>query len=288
MLEWTDPAHLRPEVAGLPRAPGVYVFHGEQGDLPLYIGKSVDIRSRVLAHLRNPDEARMLRQARRIEHIRTAGEIGALLLEARMIKSLHPVFNQRLRRNRQLCSLRLGDGPPEVVHSKDLDFAASPGLHGLFSSRHTALEALREVADAHRLCHGLLGLERLAPGRPCFRAMLGRCAGACRGDETREAHDARLRGALKAMAVACWPYPGAVALVERDGGFIQYHAVRNWCHLGSAGTLGEARCFARVEPGFDADGYRILCGPLLRGEVEIATLRVAPVTRRPRPSRTSS
>ena len=41
------PEHLRSAIAELPRAPGVYVFHGDDGDLPLYIGKSVNRRNRV-------------------------------------------------------------------------------------------------------------------------------------------------------------------------------------------------------------------------------------------------
>jgi excinuclease Cho len=270
--EHVYPEHLRDSLDSLPASPGVYVFHGEPGDLPLYIGKSVNLRSRVLSHLRNPEEARMLRQARSISHQRTAGEIGALLLEARMIKEQHPLFNQRLRRNRQLCSIRLDGDVPEIVHSKDIDFATESGLHGLFGSRHAAIEALRDIAREHRLCHGALGLERLAKGRPCFRAMLGQCAGACRGDETAQAHAERLRAALAAIAVACWPWPGSVGLVERDGNFVQIHGVRNWCYLGSAPTIEAAAGFDRVAPGFDADGYRILCGPVLRGEVEIVKL----------------
>ena len=47
-----DPVHLRPFLDELPAAPGVYVFHGEEGDLPVYIGKSVNLRQRVLSHLR--------------------------------------------------------------------------------------------------------------------------------------------------------------------------------------------------------------------------------------------
>jgi excinuclease Cho len=62
----------------LPRSSGVYLFKGE-GSLPIYIGKSVDIRSRVLAHLRAVDEAEMMAQTTRVEFIETAGEIGALL-----------------------------------------------------------------------------------------------------------------------------------------------------------------------------------------------------------------
>ena len=87
-------------LAALPTGFGVYTFKGE-GTLPLYIGKSVNIRSRVMSHLRAPDEARMIAQTRRIDFIETAGELGALLLEARMIKEQSPLFNQRLRRIRQ-------------------------------------------------------------------------------------------------------------------------------------------------------------------------------------------
>lgn len=76
------PEHLRPWLEALPKQPGVYFFHGDSDAMPLYIGKSVNIRSRVLSHLRTPDEAAMLRQSRRITWIQTAGELGALLLEA--------------------------------------------------------------------------------------------------------------------------------------------------------------------------------------------------------------
>ncbi len=129
------PEHLRPWLDDLPKHPGVYVFHGESETMPLYIGKSVNIRSRVLSHLRTPDEASMLRQSRRITFIRTAGEIGALLLEAQMIKEQQPLFNKRLRRNRQLCSLQFKGEKPDVVYARDVDFSHQPGLYGLFSSR---------------------------------------------------------------------------------------------------------------------------------------------------------
>ncbi len=59
------PEHLRSFLNDLPTRPGVYLFHGEMY-MPLYIGKSVNIRSRVLSHLRTPDEAAMLRQSREL------------------------------------------------------------------------------------------------------------------------------------------------------------------------------------------------------------------------------
>ena len=43
------PSHLRQAIADMPAAPGVYIFHSDEGDLPLYIGKSVHLRKPVLS-----------------------------------------------------------------------------------------------------------------------------------------------------------------------------------------------------------------------------------------------
>ncbi|CDL30373.1 Excinuclease cho (excinuclease ABC alternative C subunit) [Escherichia coli ISC7] len=145
------PEHLRSFLNDLPTRPGVYLFHGESDTMPLYIGKSVNIRSRVLSHLRTPDEAAMLRQSRRISWICTAGEIGALLLEARLIKEQQPLFNKRLRRNRQLCALQLNEKRVDVVYAKEVDFSRAPNLFGLFANRRAALQALQSIADEQKI-----------------------------------------------------------------------------------------------------------------------------------------
>ncbi|MDH5830631.1 excinuclease Cho [Luteimonas sp. M1R5S18] len=266
------PEHLRPQIAGLPRASGVYVFHGEGAGPPLYIGKSVDIRHRVLDHLRTPEEARLLRQTRRIEFTRTAGDLGAQLLEAQQIKLRQPVHNKKLRRRRQLCSIRLLCGRPEVVHSHELPFASTARLYGLFSSRVAALQALRAIADEHRLCYGLVGIERLPAGRACFRAGIGRCAGACCGAEPRADHEARLEAALEALALAVWPYAGAVGIVEEGVDLTEIHVVDGWQYLGSAATRARARRLVARVSGFDNDGYRILAGPLMAGRYRVVLL----------------
>ena len=281
---YESPQHLRASLDDLPAAPGVYIFHGETKDLPLYIGKSVHIRNRVLSHLRNEEEARMLRQTRRISHIRTAGEIGALLLEASLIKQQQPLFNQKLRRSRQLFSWTLKNAQeshgvdttniskPELVYSRDVNFATHPGLYGLYTSRHAALEALRNLADQHKLCYGALGLEKLIPNKPCFRSMLQHCAGVCCGRETPQDHQARLLSSLAAMEVSCWPYPGAIGLVERFNDEYQMHIIQHWCYLGSVGDPKQAKTLASQAAGFDADGYKILCKPILSGTAEIVPL----------------
>lgn len=266
------PEHLRPWLEALPRHPGVYVFHGESDTMPLYIGKSVNIRSRVLSHLRTPDEASMLRQSRRITFICTAGEVGALLLEAQMIKAQQPLFNKRLRRNRQLCSLLLTNGKPQVVYAKEVDFAAQSGLYGLFANRRAALETLKTIADDWQLCYGLVGLESLPRGRACFRSALKRCAGACCGRESEAEHHTRLLDALEQMRIVCWPWQGPVGLKESFGEMTQYHIIHNWFWLGSVARLEDAVQLQQPQHGFDNDGYKILCKPMIRGDFEIIEL----------------
>jgi excinuclease Cho len=266
------PHHLREAIGDLPAAPGVYIFHGEQAGMPLYIGKSVNLRSRVLSHLRNCDEARLLRQIQCISHIRTAGEIGALLLEARLIKKMQPLMNQKLRRSRQLCSWQLTAGRLNIVYSRDVNFAGAAELFGLFSSQRAAQQALRDLADRHALCYGALGLEAVRAGRPCFRATLRQCAGVCCGAERSQEHDARLRGALQAMRVVCWPFAGAVGLVEEWNGEREIHVVHNWTFLGSARNVEQARILGTMAAGFDADGYKILCKPIFAGTTQLLKL----------------
>ena len=266
------PEHLRSSLEGMPAAPGVYIFHAAEGELPLYIGKSINLRARILSHFRSEDEARMLRQTVRISYIRTAGEIGALLLEAQLIKQQQPLFNQKLRRNRQLCALQMTQDVPEIVYSRDIDFASTPDIFGLYGSRHSALEALRDLADMHKLCYGALGLEKLKKGRACFRSMLHKCAGVCHGAETSEQHQVRLREALEGLRVVTWPHLGAVGIEEKWQDMRQIHVINNWCYLGSATTLATARKLTTVATGFDADGYKILCRPILSGSAKIRPL----------------
>lgn len=266
------PEHLRPWLEALPKQPGVYFFHGDSDTMPLYIGKSVNIRSRVMSHLRTPDEASMLRQSRRITWIETAGELGALLLEARLIKEQQPLFNKRLRRNRQLCSLQVNAGKPQVVYAREVDFSHEPNLYGLFANKRAVLQTLQSLADELQLCYGLLGLEATTRGRACFRSALKRCAGACCGKESVEEHHARFMAGLASISVNCWPWEGAVALKETRDAMTHYHIIRNWLWLGAVESLDDATALLRTPAGFDQDGYKILCKPLLTGKHEIIVL----------------
>lgn len=258
------PPHLDPqEIDRIPDAPGVYLFYGEN-ELPLYIGKSKHLRTRVLAHFcadHLSDRALSLsQQVRRVAWIATAGELGALLKEAELIKRLQPTHNRRLRESRELCAWRLeedlfGDRHLALVHARDLDLGGRDELYGLFRSRREALARLRELAREHGLCPPLLGMEKREPPGRCFNFQVKRCRGACTGAEPQAAHEARLMQALAALKVEGWPYAGPVAI--REGRVM--HVIDGWRYLGTAedeATLAETLASGR--PAFDLDIYRIL------------------------------
>ncbi len=262
------PSHLDAEqIEALPDTPGVYLFYGERdgkATLPLYIGKSTRLRSRVLSHFaadhQSDRELSLSQQVRRIDWIETAGEVGALLKEAELIKRLQPTHNRQLRRNRDLCTWRLaadlfGESRLELVHAEALDFGRRDNLYGLFRTRREASDRLRTLARDHALCPPLLGLEKHTPGMRCFDFQLKRCHGACNGAESAEAHGLRMLEALQGLKLESWPWSGPIAL--REGG--ELYLVDGWRYLGSArNETGMAELLERGRPAFDMDVYKIL------------------------------
>src|SRR3990170_3427422 len=162
----------------IPENPGVYLFYGEN-DMPIYVGKSVNLRSRVLAHFsgdhRLSKDMRIVQQLKRIDWKETAGELGALLEEARLVKQLHPILNRRLRRNNDLCAFAwdpAAGGAPQLVSATGIDFRDTANIYGMFRSKRAALDTLRSLAQAFELCLIATGLEK--GGGPCFAHQIRR------------------------------------------------------------------------------------------------------------------
>lgn len=251
----------------IPEGPGVYLFHGDN-DVVLYVGKSINLRARVMSHFsgdhRVNKDMKIAREVKRIDWIETAGELGALIEESRLVKQLAPVYNRQLRRTSELCawhwSVEHSGAAPRLVTARDLDPSQLGDLYGLFRTRSAALEALREIANAHGLCHALLGLEKRKG--PCFSHQIGRCRGACAGKESREAHALRFAQALAALRMRTWPYRGRIGVREGMSGGRRsaWIVLDRWCYLGTVRSEEELHelTASRTAPAFDLDTYRIL------------------------------
>ena len=264
------PAGLDPAaIDDLPDGAGVYLFYGEN-DLPLYVGKSKELKKRVLAHFAADHaaakEMSLAQQVRRIECIETGGEIGALLKEAALVKALQPIHNRVLRRNEDVCFWQLveahpGEWRPVLLLASELGRREQEHLYGPFKTAREAKRTLTELAREHGLCHSLLGLEKQTPGKPCFAHQLQQCKGACVGKEPRSFHSARLMAALGRHRLAAWPFAGPAWIREGD----EVHLIDHWRHLGTARNEADLHdLLDAAVPAFDRDSYRILLKALAR------------------------
>ena len=264
----TPPALPPEQLDAIPHAPGVYCLYGANAH-PIYIGKSVDLKARVLAHFANDHasgiDLRLSQEVQRIDWERTAGEIGALLREAELIKERLPAHNIALRRKRQQVFIALDEDARPQIKPVALVPPERLGEHyGPFASRPGARRFLQELAAEHGLCLKTMKLEArargAAPEAPCFNHQIRRCRGACVGAEAAPEHAARLRDLLEPRRIPAWPYKGTVALVERDGDGLRedLQVFDRWCWLGTADTIdAAARLAAGASRAFDADVYRI-------------------------------
>ncbi len=244
----------------LPEGPGVYIFYGDQ-EIPLYIGKSINIKERVLSHFASDHESskemKISQQIKRIEHQQTVGELGALLLESSLIKRMQPLYNRQLRMSRKLTTIvsRINDRGYQEIDLATLDQSDIAQVMGVFRSVKTAKQFLIEAAKQYDLCEKLLGLEK---GKgACFGYRLGRCKGGCVGKEAAIKYNLRFLMAFSNSKLKSWPFSGPVLIEERDPfdekaeGFL----VDKWCFLGSVRDDADQ---IPLNGSFDYDTYKIL------------------------------
>jgi len=270
------PPHLeRSAIEEIPEAPGVYLFYEDDGKgtaRPLYVGKSRAMRSRVLQHF--IATASWTQRVRRIEWQRTAGELGALLREAELVKALDPVYNRQLRKPQRLCGFAFDGKRLRLAGTDEIDADTLSFVYGVWRSRRAALQALRTAADEHRLCLQVLGFDDKRRGA-CLRHQIGRCAGVCAGKESIHVHHARVATALARLKSVDWPHCGPLGVVEADESrdATEVHVLDRWCYLGTATSDAEvAELLEARRPRFDYDHYRILSRHLGKRGVRVVPL----------------
>jgi DNA polymerase-3 subunit epsilon len=260
------PVQTRGEISQIaqrvPSVPGVYVFYDGDGSA-LYVGKSANLRSRILADLEGEGsrlEHLKHLQTATLEWIETAGELGAALREIALLRSLEPRYNRKRHPGEAWSwdwNAEQGATLLELTHATGLE---REPRYGLFRNRNDAMAALRGVVRAQSLCGVLSGLEP-GPG-PCSFHAAGTCRGACIGAENPLLHTARLVSALARLRLAPWPFRGPIAVRESDPyrAMSEVHILDRWRYLGSARTDPELAELLdlRTLPDFDIDYYRMI------------------------------
>lgn len=266
----------------LPDSPGVYIFYGENG-VVLYIGKSINIRDRVLSHFSNDHlsltDMKISREVRSIEYVETAGELGALLLESTLIKEQKPLYNRLLRESRKMPILlkkidENGFNSVEIRELSEIDIDQIENILGVFKSIKQTKEFLHNVAKEFSLCPRLLGLDK---GKGlCFYFHLGQCKGACDGKEASVKYNLRFDGGFYHKKIRPWRFDSPI-IIKELGDKNEAHLVDKWCYLGSVKNEFEDLAEIKKEYRFDYDTYKILNRFIMdpKNEKKIRPVRLA-------------
>ncbi len=189
--------HADVDFASLPRDPGVYLFRDDSGRT-LYVGKSVSIRSRARAHFAPsspPADWRV--QATLVDYQATCSELGALVLENRLIKRHRPPGNTRLARtDDRLVYIRCRlDIPFPILEVSPRPAAGHAVTVGPLRNRRLALELVEQLDSLFGLRH--CGRQLPRREHPSAYGQMGRCLSPCLGDLDPNLYRRRLDEALR-------------------------------------------------------------------------------------------
>jgi len=273
-----EKSKVRKLTENLPNTPGVYMFYSDQkSEIPIYIGKSINIKKRVLSHYyaskRIKKENKIMSQVSHIKYLKTAGELGALLKEATLIKELQPIYNKRLRKVRKLFIYNLEESDSLLVPTlnvyKPNNFEIHENSFGLYRSIKQSKNDLISIAKNNHLCLKKLNIEN--GNGPCFNYHLNRCKGICCDKESIEDHNFRLICAIKKIRNHIWPYNGPIFIEEGTENNIAFYAINNWCFLGEYKEIKKFYSSEKIFENtfFDIDHYKILVSYMLNNPDKI-------------------
>jgi DNA polymerase-3 subunit epsilon len=183
------------EFSALPDSPGVYIFRNAAGQV-LYVGKSVSLRTRARSHFAASAPAEgWTEQAAIVDHRPTGSELGALVLEHRLIRELRPPGNVVHKHDDPYVYLRCRlDIAYPVLEVAREPAAGRAVTIGPLRSRAGAVELKEQLDSLFGLRHCGRKL-RLRPW-PSAYGQMGRCLSPCLNDLDPNLYRRRLDEAL--------------------------------------------------------------------------------------------
>ena len=186
----------------LPSAPGVYLFRARDGRV-LYIGKSVDLRSRVKSYFYGDGRKKvedLLAETASVDGVACGSELESLILEARLIREHEPKYNRRGKTWRKYAYLRIDDAEayPRIKVVRETN--GSGAFLGPFPSSslaRLAKEALEDVFPIRRCTTAMRASTRFAP---CALAEMHRCLAPCDGRAGPERYEELVRSLISSLS----------------------------------------------------------------------------------------
>lgn len=203
----------------LPHAPGVYLFRDGRGRV-LYVGTSIDIRTRVRSYFTASEPRARMRQmvalAASVTPVECLTALEARVRELRLIAEHSPAYNRRSRHPERVCWVKLTDEAHprlSVVRTVRADGGTYLGPFRRREQADDAVAALHE-AFALRQCGGRLPRTPTPDASACALAEIGRCAAPCLPQpDGAQAYADVVAGARAAMSGD--PSPVVTAMLAR-------------------------------------------------------------------------
>ncbi len=179
------------DLAQLSNKTGVYYFWNIENTI-IYIGKSVNIKDRVLSHFRDASkkELKMCQEAARITYEETGNDLIAQLKESAEIKTHYPIYNYRQKRLGENYGLSFHTNNEGVLELSlgYVKLLKNPIL--TFEKAENAKDFLLKIADKHKLCLKYCGLDNSS--NECFNHQLKKCKGVCVNKEAIKSYNIRV------------------------------------------------------------------------------------------------
>ena len=174
---------LKDKLSRLPTSPGVYIMKDSRNRI-LYIGKAVNLRSRVRSYFGKSNDGRLfirllMERIDDLDCILTETEDEALILENNLIKKHRPLYNVRLKDDKTYVSIKvtLSEEWPRVMVTRR--YKAGEDLYfGPYGSSTAVREMLRVIKTVFPLRTCTNGFFRNRT-RACLEYEIGRCTAPC-------------------------------------------------------------------------------------------------------------
>ncbi|MBU0732121.1 excinuclease ABC subunit UvrC [Patescibacteria group bacterium] len=167
------------KLQNLPNTAGAYTFYDKKGRV-LYIGKAVNLRSRVRSYFQKGSDLSVMKQVmvRLIADVKvqnTKNEARALILERMLIKKYKPPYNIMLKDDKNYLYLKIKEEDfPKVEFVRRPNFRQKARYFGPFPWS-------RPVKQVYRYFHKIFPLRSCSamPKKPCLEYHMGRCLAPC-------------------------------------------------------------------------------------------------------------
>lgn len=194
---------LRKARTQIPKAPGVYLFENDQGEI-IYVGKATNLSARISQYFHGkdprPNVQFLLKRIANFRYIQCASPEEALCLETDLIKKYRPKYNIKAKDDsgNTHIAINMASQWPYFFITNFVKPAPGTIYFGPYPSRKIAKILLESIRLAYplRSCSDSVFYNRL---RPCMEYELGRCLAPCCLEVSKDEYASLIEKATSAL-----------------------------------------------------------------------------------------